>query len=67
MIAIVIIAIVISEVSRCGPPLWGAGRALNTMITPSPHTKSFPAKSPRVELSGRLPVKLYGHGNSHPL
>ena len=36
-------------------------------ITPSPPTKSFPTKSPRVELSGRLPIKLYGHGNSHPL
>ena len=34
--------------------------------TPSPPTKSFPTKSPRVELSGRLPMKLYGHENSHP-
>ena len=35
--------------------------------TPSPPTKSFPTKSPRVELSGRLPINLYGHENSHPL
>ena len=35
--------------------------------TPSPPTKSFPTKSPRVELSGRLPIKLYRHENSHPL
>ena len=38
-----------------------------TQSTPSPPTKSFPIKSPRVELSGRLPIKLYGHENSHPL
>ena len=37
------------------------------MNTPSPPTKSFPTKSPRVKLSGRPPMKLYGHGNSHPL
>ena len=36
-------------------------------FTPSPPTKSFPTRSPRVELSGRLPIKLYGHENSHPL
>ena len=30
-------------------------------------TKGFPTKSPRVKLSGRLPIKSYGHGNSHPL
>ena len=35
--------------------------------TPSPPTKSFPTKSPRVELSGRLPIQLYGHEKSHPL
>ena len=35
--------------------------------TPSPPTRSFPTESPRVELSGRLPIKLYGHENSHPL
>ena len=35
--------------------------------TPSPPTKSFPTKSPRVELSGRLPIESYGHENSHPL
>ena len=35
--------------------------------TPSPHTKSFPTKSPRVEVSGKPPIKLYGHENSHPL
>ena len=34
---------------------------------PSPPTKSFPTKSPRVELSGRPPVKFYGHRNSPPL
>ena len=37
------------------------------LCTPSPPTKSFPTKSPRVELSGRLPEELYGHENSHPL
>ena len=37
------------------------------VTTPSPPTKSVPTKSPRVELSGRLPVRLYGHENSHPL
>ena len=37
------------------------------IYTPSPPSKSFPTKSPRVELSGRLPVDLYGHENSHPL
>ena len=36
-------------------------------FTPSPPIKSCPTKSPRVELSGRLPIKLYGHENSHPL
>ena len=35
--------------------------------TPSPPTKSFPTKSPRVKLSGRLPMKFNGHENSHPL
>ena len=35
--------------------------------TPSPPTKSFPTKSPRVELSRRLPVKSYRHEKSHPL
>ena len=35
--------------------------------TPSPPTKSSPTKSPRVELSGRLPIEFYGHENSHPL
>ena len=35
--------------------------------TPSPPTKSFPTKSPRVELSGRLPITSYRHENSHPL
>ena len=35
--------------------------------TPSPPTKSFPTESPRVKLSGRLPIHSYGHGNSHPL
>ena len=38
-----------------------------TPITPSPPTKSFPTKSPRVEHSGRLPIKSYGHENSQPL
>ena len=36
-------------------------------LMPSPPTKSFPTKSPRVEVSGRPPIKLYGHENSHPL
>ena len=34
--------------------------------TPSPPTNSFPTKSPRVELSGRLPIKPYGHENARP-
>ena len=34
--------------------------------TPSPPTKTFPIKSPRVELSGILPIKFNGHGNSPP-
>ena len=34
--------------------------------TPSPPTESFPTKSPRVELSGRLPIQFDGHENSHP-
>ena len=37
------------------------------IVTPSPPTKSFPTKSPRVKLSGRLPIELYGHENFHPL
>ena len=40
---------------------------VSNSTTPSPPTKSFPIKSPRVELSGRLPINLYGHENSHPL
>ena len=35
--------------------------------TPSPPTKSFPTKSPRVELYRRLPINFNGHRNSHPL
>ena len=35
--------------------------------TPGPPTKSFPTKGPRVELSGRLPIQLYGYDSSHPL
>ena len=34
--------------------------------TPSPPTKSFPTRSPRVKLSGRPPVKFNGHENSRP-
>ena len=34
---------------------------------PNPPFKSFPIKSPRVELSGRPPIKFYGHENYHPL
>ena len=37
------------------------------VITPGPPTKNFPAKSPRVKLSWRLPIKFNGHENSHPL
>ena len=40
-------------------------RYTTEIYTPSPPTKSFPTKSPRVELSGRLPIKLYGYDNSH--
>ena len=35
--------------------------------TPNFPIKSFPIESPRVELSGRPPIKFYGHDNSHPL
>ena len=38
-----------------------------SFVTPSPPTKSFPTKSPWVKLSGRPPIKFYGHRNSHPL
>ena len=41
--------------------------SLSLSCTPSPLTKSFPTKSPRVELSGRPPIKYDGHENSHPL
>ena len=41
--------------------------AMPLYYTPCPPTKSFPTKSPRVELSGRLPMKLYGHENYLPL
>ena len=47
----------------CNP----AAPATPRNYTPSPPTKSFPTKSPRVKLSGRLPIKLYGHENFHPL
>ena len=40
---------------------------VDKIITPSPPTKSFPTKSPRVELSGRLSIRFNGHENSHPL
>ena len=46
-----------------GSGWWGGAR----WCTPSPQTKSFPTKSPWVKLSGRPPIKLYGHENSHPL
>ena len=39
----------------------------NACVAPSPPTKSFPTKGPRVELSGRLPIKFNGHENFHPL
>ena len=42
------------------------GFSTKTINTPSP-PKSFPTKSPRVELSGRLPIRSYGPENSHPL
>ena len=42
-------------------------RLIQTWATPSPPTESFPTKSPRVEVSGRPPIELYGHENSHPL
>ena len=50
-------------------PSLGSGRLsyLGKRDTPSPPTKSFPTKSPRVEVSGRPPIKLYRHENSHPL
>ena len=35
--------------------------------TPSPPINNFPTKSPRVELSGRPPIKFHGHESSHPL
>ena len=37
------------------------------LFTPCPPIKGFPIKSPWVKLSGRLPIKFNGHGNSHPL
>ena len=40
---------------------------LRNVHTPSPPIKIFPTKSPRVELSGRPPVQLYGYDISHPL
>ena len=43
-----------------GPGGWP--RASQDSDTPSP-----PTKSPRVELSGRLPIKFNRHDNSHPL
>ena len=47
-----------------GPQLL---RAFGPITMPSPPTKSFPTKSPRVELSGRLPITVHGHESSHPL
>ena len=47
---------------------WGCqGRIRCEESTPSPPTQSFPTKSPRVEISCRLPIRLYGHEDSHPL
>ena len=43
----------------------GVARARRS--SPSPPIKSFPTKSPRVELSGRPPRQLYGYDSSHPL
>ena len=40
---------------------------VHSMRMPSPPIKSFPTKSPRVELSGRLHIKFNGHEHSHPL
>ena len=56
MMMILIIIIILEE----APLLY------NRTNTPSPPTKSFPTKIPRVKLSGRPPIKLYGHENSHP-
>ena len=54
-----------------GPLMWDLSRLWieisGVLSTPSPPIKSFPTKSPWVKLSGRLPIKLYGHENSHPL
>ena len=35
--------------------------------TSSPHSKTFPTRSPWVKLSGRLPIQLHGYDSSHPL
>ena len=40
---------------------------VSVLDTPSPPTKICPITSPRVKLSGRLPIKLYGHENFHAL
>ena len=60
-------------VLRCAPlppgsDLWDCDRTRTRLSnTASPTIKSFPTKSPRVELSGRPPIKSYGQENSHPL
>ena len=41
-------------------------RRVSRHATPSPPIKSFPIKSPWVKLSGRPPIKFYGHENFHP-
>ena len=56
----------VGQTSRPGFSVGSRSR-FHLYHTPSPPSKSFPTKSPRVKLSGRPPIKLYGHENSHPL
>ena len=52
---------------RDGSPQSPGAARHHPLATPGPPTKSFPTKSPRVELSGRPPIRFNGHENSHPL
>ena len=63
----IIIIIISSSSSIIIIIIISSSSIISCSSTPSPPTKSFPAKSPRVVLSGRLPTILYRHENSHPL
>ena len=60
----IIISIIIVIIIIITPP---PTRPQQVTHTPSPPIKSFPTKSPRVELSGRLPKEFNGHEDPHPL